>query len=320
MAVTPEILLTGARGRICQSVLPFLCQYWQCATVGRSDSPHTSIPHTNWNNFFANKGTCPAKTVLHLAWSSSPSTAETQADLISQDLDLVDKLASHLHKYSPKTRLFFFSSGSVYGNTEHGPATENSLLRPNGKYAEAKVAAEKRLHFWQQQGLAITILRVANPYGIASRPEDAQGVIPHLIRHALAGTTFPQWGENPVKDYLYIEDFHNALKLALEHQLLGTWNISTGKPTSLSYLKQQVEKITQKPILTDQHPKPSWDSSPNVLDPSKFEQATNWQANISLQEGLQKIISTWAKQANTNTNTNTQREHSKNPNRKHHNN
>ncbi len=63
------------------------------------------------------------------------------------------------------TRLIFTSTAAVYGPS--GPHREDSPCRPQGAYAQSKLAAERVLLTARSRGLMPTILRVGTLYGLA---------------------------------------------------------------------------------------------------------------------------------------------------------
>jgi UDP-glucose 4-epimerase len=62
-------------------------------------------------------------------------------------------------------RLLFTSTTAVYGPA--GPHDEESLCRPQGPYAQSKLAAEQVIRNAQERGLQPTILRLGTLFGLA---------------------------------------------------------------------------------------------------------------------------------------------------------
>ncbi|MBK8047783.1 MAG: SDR family oxidoreductase [Anaerolineales bacterium] len=61
--------------------------------------------------------------------------------------------------------LIFTSSTAVYG--PGGPFTEEDVCRPQGAYAQSKLAAEQGLATTHRRGLRVTILRIGTLFGLA---------------------------------------------------------------------------------------------------------------------------------------------------------
>lgn len=287
-------IITGSHGRIARAILPALARTRPLTGITRAPSDPAE---RSWEDFFAHPVADEVAGVLHLAWSTVPALAEREPDRAEAiDLPLLGRLARHLlaAPLSPlrsgPPRLVFLSSAAVYGPTPNRPAREEDPLRPIGAYGRAKATAEERLADHAAAGLPVTILRVANPYALAARPQDAQGVIPHLIRHALAGTPFARWGENPVKDYLHAADLIRAIGRILDRPLGGTWNISSGHGTGLAELIARVESLVGRSLAIEPRPAPAWDASPSVLSPARLEQTLGWRAEIGLEQGLAALV------------------------------
>ncbi len=62
-------------------------------------------------------------------------------------------------------RLVFASTSAVFG--PGGPHVETSLCKPQGPYAQSKMAAEQTLATAAERGLSVTILRIGTLYGLA---------------------------------------------------------------------------------------------------------------------------------------------------------
>ncbi len=235
-----------------------------------------------------------ADTVLHLAWSSLPATAEQNPGGEQQhDLPLLDNLLQACAATPAERRphfIFFSSGGAVYGNAAGRPNIETDSCQPIGAYGKAKLAAEEMIgRAAARHGLPCTILRISNPYGYPVPTGRVQGVIPHAVRCAVEGRPLTLWGDGHArKDFIYYTDFLSALGEVVARRLTGTFNLSSGESHSVHEIIALVEKHTGKKITTTTTPAPAWDVQDSRLDSRRLASATGWRPQVPLAEGIRR--------------------------------
>lgn len=285
----PRLLVTGGRGRLAALVADHRRTAGADAVLYSRESGGGREPLTD---LLRSGALTPHDTILHLAWSTLPATAEAQPGLAeTQDFPLLRNLLAAAAVARPHF-VFFSSGGTVYGNAPGRPSRESDPCRPIGAYGRAKLAAEEMIsQAAAAHGLPCTILRISNPYGFPVPSGRAQGVIPHAIRCALAGQPFTLWGDGHArKDFLHCTDFLAALDLVIARRLTGVFNLAAGESHSVREILATVEALTARPIATTRTPAPSWDVQDSRLDPGRFREATGWQPRISLAEGIRRAI------------------------------
>jgi UDP-glucose 4-epimerase len=291
-APTPgRILVTGGRGRL-------------AAVIGehfsRMASGITLYSRTTGNGFAAlDRLLEPATlegagTLLHLAWSTLPSTSERGAGTEwQQDLPYLEKLLGALAALPTDRRphfIFFSTGGAVYGNAPGRPSGEDDPCHPIGWYGRGKVAAEGIIRqLGTRHGLATTILRISNPYGYPVPADRAQGIIPHALRCARDNQPLTIWGDGHArKDFLYYTDFLSALEQVIARRLTGTFNLCAGESHSVHEIISLVEQRTGRKLRLQYTPGPAWDVTDSRLTPERFIAATGWHPSISLEEGIRR--------------------------------
>ena len=283
------IYVTGGRGRVARTLADnprFQGRLVRISRLGGDGMPALD----DWLAGSAEINS--AGVVLHAAWSSVPASAEeAPPGAESADLEIAERLVDRLQAQERPPLLMFISTGAVYGPTAGRPSREDDPLRPVGRYAAAKLAAENLL---LTSGLPVCILRPGNLFGIASSAGDRQGVIARLARCALAGHPFERWGTNPVKDYLHAEDFAAALDRLSAMRATGIWNIASGRPAGLDELVATVESTTGRRLNMVARPAPVWDATDNRLDVTKLL-ASGWHPQISLAEGIAREVAVVAR-------------------------
>ncbi len=124
-------------------------------------------------------------------------------------------------------RFLHVSTDEVYGSLEaDAPAfTEATPYAPNSPYAASKAGADHLARAYHRTyGLPVVTTNCSNNYGPYQFPEK---LIPLMFHHALAGKPLPVYGDGGnVRDWLYVLDHCEALRLALERGAPGeTYNI-----------------------------------------------------------------------------------------------
>jgi len=125
-------------------------------------------------------------------------------------------------------RVVHISTDEVYGSIDQGSFLENSPLTPSSPYSATKAAADLLIGAYNTTyNLGIVTLRSTNNFGPWQHPEK---FIPKTIIRGLKGMQIPLYGGGKqVRDWIFVEDFCNAVKLALDHGHPGeTYNVSAG--------------------------------------------------------------------------------------------
>lgn len=113
-------------------------------------------------------------------------------------------------------RLLHVSTDEVYGSL--GPTglfSEETPYAPNSPYAASKAAADHVVRAYHETyGLPALITNCSNNYGPYQFPEK---LVPLMILNALEGRPLPVYGDGGnVRDWLYVEDHCEGVRLALE--------------------------------------------------------------------------------------------------------
>ncbi len=124
-------------------------------------------------------------------------------------------------------RFLHISTDEVFGTLgpADAPFTEASPFAPNSPYSASKAAADHLVRaYFHTYGLPMLITNCSNNYGPHQFPEK---LIPLMIRSALAGEPLPVYGDGRnVRDWLYVADHCEAIRLVLEKGRIGeTYNI-----------------------------------------------------------------------------------------------
>jgi UDP-glucose 4-epimerase len=229
--------------------------------------------------------------VYHLACTTVPGTSNMDpAGDVQDNLMGTLSLLDQMHKNKVKRIVFLSSGGTVYGNSEQTPVSEEHPLRPLCSYGVVKVAIEKYLYMYQElYGFSPVILRPSNPFGPRQGHLGVQGLIATFLFKALKQEPFIVWGDgNIVRDYLYINDLVELIRLAGYSKVEGTFNAASGTGYSVNEVINIIREVTGlQPAVSYQNSR-AFDIQNIVLDIKKAQQFFNWSPKTSLTDGIIK--------------------------------
>lgn len=181
---------------------------------------------------------CQPEAVYHLA--SKVSVRQSVLDPISDfNTNVMGSLNIILacQKYKVKRLLFSSSGGTVYGPVLQ-PSRESDTLNPVSPYGISKQAVENLIRFYFSENTdsetSYTILRYANVYGPYQNVNGDCGVISIFADKMAKNEPVTIFGDGQqVRDYVYVQDVVDSSIRALENAKNETYNIGTGKETTI---------------------------------------------------------------------------------------
>jgi len=231
-----------------------------------------------------------ADVVLHLVSTTLPKGSnddpiyDVQSNLVGT-LQLLNVMVAK----SIKRIVFISSGGTVYGTPVYLPVDEKHPTEPRVSYGITKLAIEKYLLLYQHlYGMKVTILRVANPFGVRQRVETAQGVVGVFLSNALQKRAVEIWGDGSItRDYLYVTDVADAFARALVYEgPESVFNISSGVGTSINEIVAILERVLDRPVVRSYLPGRPFDVPTSVLDNSLARRELQWHPRVGLEEGI----------------------------------
>jgi UDP-glucose 4-epimerase len=183
--------------------------------------------------------------------------------------------------------VFASSGGTVYGDPERQPVTEEAPLRPISAYGVSKVAGENYLRaLCGQTGMAHTILRYGNVFGPRDIPA-SQHVITAFL-HALTRGQVPviEWDGEQAKDYVYVGDVAEANLRAVERGDGEAFNVGSGRSVSVNEIFGLVCSAMEVEVVPRRRPKRTGDVRHFTLDCSKARALLGWEPRTPFGEAL----------------------------------
>jgi nucleoside-diphosphate-sugar epimerase len=184
------------------------------------------------------------------------------------------------------------STAEVYGLPEgHEKLREERELRPLSWYGASKVAAEIYCRTLERHDqMRVAILRFTVLYGTGDTIERA---IPNFVRNAVRGEPLGIFGGEELRDYLHVDDAAQAVIVAWQRRLSGTYNVGSGDGVAVRDAADAVLRMVGGSSTLEQHPrqKPSADI---VLDVTRFREATGFSPARVFPDGLEEQIASAA--------------------------
>jgi dTDP-glucose 4,6-dehydratase len=189
-------------------------------------------------------------------------------------------------------RFIHISTDEVYGSASAGVSfTEETALDPRSPYAASKASADHFVTAYANTfGVSAVILRCTNNFGPFQFPEK---LIPLIIANAREDKALPIYGDGlQERDWLFVEDYCNAIALALEKAKAGSvYNVSAGTPQPNLKIVRTILAYLGKPesLMNYVKDRPGHDRR-YALDSSKIQRELGWSPKVSFEEGLRRTI------------------------------
>jgi dTDP-glucose 4,6-dehydratase len=216
---------------------------------------------------------------------------------------LLEESRSYWEAEGRKTdfRFLHVSTDEVYGSLgPDDPAfTEETPYAPNSPYAASKAASDHIVRAYHHTyGLPTLTTNCSNNYGPHQFPEK---LIPLMIHQALAGKPLPVYGDGKnVRDWLYVGDHCDAIRLVLEKGRLGeTYNIGGESEQKNIDLVRTLCGLLDKArprtkgnyadLISFVKDRPGHDRR-YAMDIAKIRRELGWSPRESFESGLEKTV------------------------------
>ena len=208
----------------------------------------------------------------------------------------------------------FSSSCTVYGEPDKLPINESApIKKATSPYGNTKQISEEILNdFCKVSNLKSIALRYFNPIGahdsskIGELPLGTpQNLVPFITQTAAGlrdqlsvfGDDYPTKDGSCIRDYIHVVDLAKAHVVALERLLKNrnsnqfeTFNIGTGKGSSVLEVVNAFEKITQQKLNYKIVDRRVGDVISVYADTKKANEVLGWKAENSMEDSL---LSSW---------------------------
>ncbi len=189
-------------------------------------------------------------------------------------------------------RLINASSGSVYGDQQTLPLSEDVRADPKSPYGLQKQMSELACKLWKSvYGLETISLRYFNVYGGRMDPNGPYALmIGKFLAMRSRGEPMTIWGEGThTRDFTNVRDVVNANILAAQSDAVGSGeviNIGAGRNVSVN----DVAALIGGPIV---HEAERLEPVHALADNSKARALLGWQPTIRLEDGIAELKHEW---------------------------
>jgi GDP-L-fucose synthase len=224
-----------------------------------------------------------------------------RADFIYENM-MIQSNVIHLSYVHQVKKLLFLGSSCIYPKMAPQPLKEDylltGLLEPtNEPYAIAKIAGIKMCDAYRSQyGCNFISVMPTNLYGPNDNYDlNNSHVLPALLRKFITAKnsgapTVELWGTgSPKREFLHADDLAAACVYLMQtYDAEGLVNIGVGEDVSILELAKLVQKIVGYTGVIETDPSKPDGTPRKLMDVSKLT-ALGWKAQISLEEGIQRV-------------------------------
>jgi dTDP-glucose 4,6-dehydratase len=206
------------------------------------------------------------------------------------------KLTEELMKRDYLKRFIQIGTSELYGSVTE-PVKENAPIKPSSPYAASKVAFDFHLiAISNVLKFPMNIIRPSNSY---CPGQLLHRIIPRAILSGLKGEIVPLHGGGKArKSYFHARDLAKAIYLVVKKDVpLGKiYNVGPDEPISIRELVEKIAEVMEIPFdklckVTEER---LGQDSCYWLDSSEIKKDTDWQMEVSLEEGLEDMLN-WGK-------------------------
>lgn len=182
------------------------------------------------------------------------------------------------------------TGGAILGEAPP-PVHEGMVAQPLSPYGASKLAMEGYLSaFTGAYGLSTCALRFSNIYGPGSARKSS--VVAHFIKQILAEEELVIYGDGTqARDYLFVSDLCEAIRLTLHSDLSGPCQLGSGRPTTLSELTGMLSDVTGRTLNIRHAPFRAGELHSTWCDISRARAELGFAPDTALRAGLEQ---TWA--------------------------
>lgn len=295
-----KILVTGGAGFIGSNLVPHLVERGHEVVVldnlsAGQDAPDFTASVKFFRGDFTDKATltsCLAsvEVVVHLAAMSGV------IDSINDPLGCFAcnvEGTFHLLEAARGAKIKYFvnasTGGAILGDATP-PISEAMAAAPLSPYGASKLATEGFCSaYFGSYGLPCASLRFSNIYGPKSAHK--KSVVAAFIRRALNGEPLVIYGDgSQQRDYLYVGDLARGIAAAIGGRVNGTFQLGSGRPTSILELVQALASATGSRLNIQHEPARKGEVHSTWCDVGKAREAFGYAAPTALAAGLRE---TW---------------------------
>jgi UDP-glucose 4-epimerase len=192
------------------------------------------------------------------------------------------------------TQIVQISSIAVYSKFDATPFEDTGLPAPASNYGLAKLFCEQYADWWSaRHGIPVAHLRVAACYGAGEKLTPALMSISDKARRK-ERVSVSDGGSHTI-DQIYVADVVEAIRLALENNATGSFNIGSGKAVSILEIAHTANEVFDnvgKLDIGELSGIPTMHGK-NFMKINRAFEKLGWRPQHSLKDGLTAMRDDW---------------------------
>jgi UDP-glucose 4-epimerase len=228
--------------------------------------------------------------VFHLAAQASvPMSIQAPLRDLAVNVTGSHRVAAAARDAGARRLVFVSSGGAVYGETTRA-ATEGALPGPTSYYGVHKLAAEGHIAL---AGMPYAIARPSNVYGPRQGAGLEGAVVAAFLDQAISTGVLRIHGDGrQTRDFVHVDDVVAALlRLAEPDVPSGTWNVASGRSTTILDLAQTVERALGRPLEREFTAARAGDVRHSAVSASRLK-TIGWRPSIGVSSGIRRLVRT----------------------------
>ncbi len=191
----------------------------------------------------------------------------------------------------------YASTSSIYGDRTE-PSPESMAVEANTGYEASKLARERYAeYFHNHYGLSTAGLRFFSVYqgyeGAEGHKGEYANVIAQFADDIAHGRPPKLYGDGTqTRDFTHVSDVVAAIERTAEDRLQGIYNVGTGRQVSFNRLVGMLNDVLDADVDPEYVENPIPESvyvHDTMADATKLYEATGWEPEIDLEEGLERV-------------------------------
>ena len=193
-------------------------------------------------------------------------------------------------------KTLFASTSEIYGSPTEHPQKETywgnvNPVGPRSCYDESKRLGETLSYVYSQSGYDVRIVRIFNTYGPRMNPDDGRVMI-NFIEQAKKGLPLVIYGDGKqTRSFCYVDDMVRGLVAAMGRGQSGeVYNLGNPEEVTIKELAEKIADLFGLKHLFEYQSLPQDDPPKRCPDIEKAIKELKWKPEISLEEGLKKLL------------------------------
>lgn len=182
-------------------------------------------------------------------------------------------------------QIVYASSAALYGDQREGPSKVGDPICVVDTYTRLKYATERMV--LENGGV---VARLVNLYG----PGMAEGnVLGTILKQIPLGGPIRVFDLSPIRDFLWIDDAAEALRMMILGKVSGIFNVGTAVGTSVLQLANIVLSVAGQKGRPTMSTNQTSRRSQLIVDIAQTIAELGWRPSTSLEDGLRTLVKTY---------------------------